>query len=112
MNKKETMLEAFLRQTKINDKEASLRDQTSKDLGDYLLTKAMNGQASMPNIRETINVPTQLHTNPLVDSKTPKRGEKGYTEINRWKMLGGKTVTEDGVDDGEIEMGDMGSEDV
>jgi len=109
----ETMLEAFLRQTKIDDKAADDRDKTIKELQDNMLYRSLQKQSAMPKIREAVNIPTKLLSPANKFPDVPKPGQKGYTEINRWKAVGGKTVADDGLlDDGLIEMGDLGAEDV
>lgn len=113
MNKKETVLEAFLRQTKIDDKIADQRDARGKELGDHILYRSLQKQSELPKMREAIKVPTRLAAPVNKYPEAPKPGQRGYTEINRWKAVGGKTIGDDGLlDDGLIEMGDLGSEDI
>ena len=111
---KETMQEAFLRQHDIDDAAADRREKAEKKVGYRRVLRALRQQAEMPKMREALKPPTRLPEDSHVARKAePKPGEKGFTEINRWKHIGGKTVTPgEGVDDGLIEMGDMGSEDV
>ena len=109
--KKETMLEAFLRQTEIDDKKADARDKTLEELGEHLVSSALNGSFGKNNINEAIEIPSQLKSEENIHADNIlEPGQKGFTEVDRWKHIGGKIVTEDGLDDGSIEMGDMGSE--
>ena len=108
MNKKETMLEAFLRQSKIDDKAADARDKAEKQQGFENLLRAYREFHSMPDMQTTLNIHSELpksnQSKPVLQAKP---GEKGFTEINRWGHIGGKAGPDD-----IIEMGDLGSEDI
>ncbi len=99
-NKKESMLEAFLRQSQIDDKAADKRDETQKKLAEKMYNNSVKQLfTNKKSMRDSVEILTRLTEETVGEKAVPKPGEKGFTEIDRWKHIGGKT---DDVEMGEI----------
>jgi hypothetical protein len=84
-------------------------DKQKERAGLDKLLKAYEEFNQLPKMREAIDIPTKLSMQNSTSQKpSPKEGEKGFTEIDRWKYIGGKSPDKD---DG-IEMGDLTSGDI
>ena len=100
---KETMLQAFLRQTEINDTEADKRDDARQKLGAHFIQKANKDIKHGPNLREVIPPPTRKPNlgvkkydsfNAFIveslNKEDPKPDESGFLEIDRLAYLRNK----------------------
>ncbi len=100
---KETMLEAFLRQTGIDDVAADYRDDASSELGTYFAKKANQDIKHGPRVHEIVPPPTEKPDLEVkrydrfsdliaeaLNATDPKPGEKGFLEIDRVAYLRNK----------------------
>ena len=100
------MLEAFLRQSNIDDGAADRRNDAIEESSKKNVQEAGKQLFSDQSISKAMDIPTQFPDPVIKESDIPKEGEKGFTEINRWTHVGGKTP----VEGGDVEMGDVGPE--
>ena len=117
MDKKETVLEAFLRQ---NDMDPDSFEQSeehgrlygegldegsdARDAKDKYVTELAAGMDEGSNISASLDIPTQINSKDLNQKTESHPNMDGYDhslEKKRWDKLGGKSK------DGGIEMGDV-----
>lgn len=113
--KKESVLEAFLRQSKIDPNSYDQSEEYEKILEEEEKRQAMmrytqqtKGAFSYKSISDKVNIPTQIKSSDLNQKTEPSSQFKDYDhslEEDRWNKIGGKS-SEEG-DDGII-MEDIG----
>ena len=95
-------------QTEEAEKEAIRADKTvvpmSLDEGSNLLSSSRSSGLYVPSNLKQGELDARAEASPQF------RGYDHSLELNRWKLLGGKTVNDDGVDDGSITMNDGGGD--
>ena len=107
MNKKETLLEAFLRQSNIDPNSYEQSEEYEEKLAEEeklealgRFTQQTKGAFSDRPISDSMEIPTQLKSGEL-DQKTEASPQmEGYDhslEADRWKLIGGKSPDDDGI---------------
>lgn len=109
--KKETMLEAFLRQSKIDPNSHEQTEECEEKLAEQekiealrRFTEQTKGAFSNKPISNYMEIPTQLESGELYQKTELSPQFKNYDhslEENRWRKIGGK---DNEIDDGLIQM--------
>ena len=111
MDKKETVLEAFLRQNKINPNSYDQSEEYEKILEEEEKRQAMmrytqqtKGAFSYKPISDKVDIPTQITPEDINQKTEVSQQFKDYDhslEQDRWKKIGGKSL-DDGIEMEEI----------
>jgi hypothetical protein len=106
MDKKETVLEAFLRQSNIDPNSFEQSEEYEKLIAEKEKAEAMkmfmkqtSGAFSNKSISDKVEIPTQIKSEDLnqkTDVSPQFRDYDHSLEQDRWKMIGGKT-DDDGI---------------
>jgi len=107
MDKKETVLEAFLRQNNIDPNSFNQSEAFEKMLEEREEAEAMRrfteqtkGAFSHKPISDHMEIPTQIKSEDLSQETEVSPQMEGYDhslEADRWKLIGGKSQDDDGI---------------